>query len=244
MAIDSQAPSPIIILDQPQMGENIGAAARAMGNFGIKQLRLVSPRDGWPNEKAKIMASHAGDIIENATVHTRFHDAIADCHRVYATTSRSRNVAIPVLTPREAAMEIVQHHLQGQQSAIMFGAERTGLENDPITFANALVVIPVDTAYASMNLAQAVVICAYEWFVAAKGTIPVSPHKKELASKHEIEGMFDHLATSLDTKGFFSTPALKPSMVRNIRTMLTRADFSSQEVRTLRGIIRALVGRE
>lgn len=238
--------APIIILDHPQLGENIGAAARAMGNFGLSQLRLVNPRDGWPNKQANIMASNAVAIVENAQVFTTFAQAAHDCQIIYTTTARDRYMNKPVVSPRIAANEMVTTH-GSLQSALVFGPERTGLENDVIARADCIINIPVNAQYPSLNLGQAVVVCAYEWYAASmNGTWQptLDPTENVRATKQEMENLFIHLETKLDENGFFKTRDNKPHMIRNIRTMLTRANFSDQEVRTFRGMIRNLTESE
>ncbi len=219
---------PVIILHSPQMGENIGAAARAMLNFGCDKLRIVSPRDGWPNEKALEMSAGAKNVIENAEIFENLSDAIADLQTVYATTARMRDMQKPVITPREI-------ELNGA-SGIVFGAERTGLENKDVALVDKIISIPVFEGYTSLNLAQSVGIVCYEVFASGKAVQPNS----ELASKQEFDSMVGHLDECLSEQGFFQTADKKPNMLMNIRSMLGRSEMSSQEVRTMRGIIRAL----
>jgi RNA methyltransferase, TrmH family, group 1 len=233
MATDLQ---PIIILVQPQMGENIGAAARAMKNFGLQKMRLVSPRDGWPNPKAWAMASGADDILESASIHDSLSSAIADCHHVVVTTARVRDQHKPMVSPEEfAAAEAQRPH----QSAVVFGPERAGLENDDIALGHEILRIPVNPEFASLNLAQSVLLVGYEW-MRRQGEGHLTANEREAASMAEMEGMFDHLIGELDLSGFLYPPEKRPHMVRNIKALFMRAGLSGQEVRTLRGVIRAL----
>lgn len=227
--------TPSIILVRPQMGENIGAAARAMMNFGLSDLRLVAPRDGWPNPKAHEMSAHAEGIIEAARVYGTLSEALADRQYVLAATARERDLSLPTITPRDAAEASKTH----ANAAFVFGPERSGLTSDEVAMAHAVVTIPTDTANASLNIAQSVVILAYEWWQAC-GELPEPQADSPLASIVELEGLLNHLVTELDNKEFFHVPEKKASMQRNLRTLLTKAEFSAQEVQTLRGIVRAL----
>lgn len=221
-----------IILHSPQMGENIGAAARAMLNFGCKNLRIISPRDGWPNAKAIEMSAGAKSVIENAEIFPDTASAIADLQTVYATTARTRDMNKPVISPAEIALS--------GKVGVMFGAERTGLENKDISMADKIISIPVSDEYQSLNLAQSVGIICYELFARTHET----KQKNELATKQEFESMLEHLDAELTERDFFQVPEKKPNMMINIRNMLLRADFTGQEVRTMRGIIRCLSGRK
>jgi tRNA/rRNA methyltransferase len=234
-------PVPAIILCEPQLGENIGTAARAMANFGLWDLRLVNPRDGWPNEKAVASASHADHVIERVRVFETVEDAIADLNLVLATTARARDLAKPVIGPDAAANQLAAHIGSGQGAGILFGRERWGLSNEEIALSDAIVTLPVEAAFASLNIAQAVLVLAYEWRRASGGgALLFGQPERVQASKADMAGLFDHLETALDEAGFFKTEAKRPTMVTNIRTMLGRAGFTAQEVRTLRGIIAAL----
>lgn len=250
-----QAPGspPIIILVEPQLGENIGQAARAMANFGLKELRLVAPRDGWPNEKALANAAGASLIVENATIFSTVEAAIADLHYLAATTARSREMLKPVATPESAAREFSARTAQGERCGILFGRERWGLENDEVSLADTIVTAPVDPAFASLNLAQAVLLLGYEWRKATgdtslgRATPCDGPAREGLAlnrcnpaTRDELLHFFAHLETELTEGGFFKTNAKRSTMVRNIRNIFLRASLTSQEVGTLRGIIRAL----
>ncbi len=234
---------PAIILSRPQLGENIGAAARAMKNFGLADLRLVAPRDGWPNEKATAMAAGAADILEAARVFETLDAALAELNLVYATTARERGVAKSVLTPQAATARLREASADGAKTGILFGAERSGLNNEDVSLATAVVSIPTD-AFASLNLGQAVLLLSYEWFKTTDTTpaerIDHGPLAK-LASRDEMFHLFAHLEDELLKAGFLYPPDKAAAMMRNIRAMLSRANFTDQEVRTLRGMIVALV---
>src|SRR5438552_4523169 len=189
-----ELPGPIIVLVEPQLGENIGAAARVMGNFGLSRLRLVKPRDGWPNMQARRAASGADCILEDAQLYETLDAAIADCTLVVATTARAHDQAKPVISPDAAAALLAPHLAGGENVALLFGRERYGLENDEIALADRIVTFPVNPAFASLNLAQAVAIMGYEWFkLASAGALPFTmPHKSELAGKQQIEAFFSN----------------------------------------------------
>lgn len=230
-------PPPIIVLVRPQLGENIGKAARAMLNFGLTEMRLVAPRDGWPNPSAGPAASGADEVLANARVFASVAEAVADCAHVYATTVRKRGVTKPVLTPEASAQEI--HRATGR-SAILFGPERSGLETDDVALARAIVTVPVNPAFASLNLAQAVILCAYEW---SKGRALAQPTVEELlppAPQDELEGMLAHLERLLEPKGYFLPPSRAAATRRTLRTMLTKPGWNHLEVRTMRGVLSAL----
>ena len=234
---------PSIILSRPQLGENIGAAARAMANFGLDDLRLVAPRDGWPNEKAVHMAAGAVGIVEKARVFENLREALGDLHLVYATTARDRGITKEVLTPEEAAKRLRRASLHGEKTGILFGNERAGLDNDEISLADAVITVPT-AEFASMNLAQTVLVASYEWFRSG-GTTPAAQtehgplHRKP--TREEIFGLFDHLERELVDSGFLYPPAKHGVMVRAIRATVHRAKLTYQEVQTLRGMIVALV---
>ncbi len=247
--------APVVVLVAPQLGENIGAAARAMANFGLHALRLVTPRDPWPNEKAEKAASGAAFILSNARLCASTAEAIGDLAWVCATTARPRDMAKPILTPETAAREMRRRAAQGEPCGILFGRESSGLTNDEIALADAVAMAPVDPAFASLNLAQAVLLMAYEWarqggkdaLRLGRQTAYDGPAREGLflrgsrpASKAELMGLFEHLEGELDAAGFLYPPEKRPLMVRNIRTMFTRMAPSEQEVRTLRGIVAAL----
>jgi tRNA/rRNA methyltransferase len=234
--MDSIAP-PLIVLVRPQLGENIGKAARAMLNFGLAEMRLVAPRDGWPNPAAGPAASGADEVLAGAQVFESVAGAVADCGHVYATTVRKRGVTKPVLTPDAAAREIER---QSGRSAILFGPERSGLETDDVALARAIITVPVNPAFGSLNLAQAVILCAYEW---SRGQSLAQPTVEELlppAPQEELEDMLAHLERLLEPKGYFLPPSRSAATRRTLRTMLTKPGWNHLEVRTLRGVLSAL----
>lgn len=236
--------TPTIILVNPQMGENIGAVARAMMNFGLRELRLVKPRDGWPNPAAESMAAHGVEIIHHAKVYETTREAVADLQYVYASTARDRRLNKPLHTPREAVVEAVGRSAERQKTGILFGPERTGLENEDIALAHAIVTVPTDPKHASLNLAQCSVVVCYEWFCAQNEGQKTSDSgqnsDKKLAEQEEINLFFDHLETALDKTYFFKLDEKKPRMWRNLRATFLRAGLSSQEVHSLRGMVAAL----
>ncbi len=240
-------PSPIFVLVQPQMGENIGAAARAMLNFGVSGLRLVAPRDGWPNPKAAAMASGASAVIDGAQVFETLDAALADCAYVVATTARRRELSLPVLAPAEAAASLHERVGRGERCAVLFGGERNGLSTDDVARADAILSIPVNPAFASINLAQAALIVAYEWSrgAGAVETPAGDPLAEEAsASRDDVAHLYDHLEAALDRAGYFFPPEMRETMTRNLRVALTRAGFTENEVRTLRGVVKALDKKE
>ena len=233
--------NPVIVLVRPQLGENIGKAARAMLNFGLTEMRLVSPRDGWPNPSAGPAASGADIVLEQAQVFETVAEAVADCPQVYATTVRKRGITKPVVTPELAAREIREH--QGR-SAILFGPERSGLETDDVALARTIITVPINPEFGSLNLAQAVILVAYEW---SKGAALESPPLVDLdppAPQEELEGMINHLDAMLEDSGYYYPPDRVPTTRRTLRTMLTKPGWSTQEVRTFRGVLSALNGRK
>ena len=239
---DSSKPSlhggPVVVLVRPQLGENIGAAARAMLNFGLTELRLVAPRDGWPSESARASASRADMVLNRASVHATTLEAIADLELVLATTARVRDMAKPVLRPREAAAELRRAVSRGMRAGILFGGERAGLANDDVVRAGAIVEVATNPAFSSLNLAQAVLLIGHEWFQAAAAP-PAGP-EGERASAGELENFYLRLEVGLAAGGFLKPPEKRPSMVRNIRNIFARAELSEQEVRTLHGVVSAL----
>ena len=246
--------APAIILVNPQLGEHIGFAARALANFGLHDLRLVDPRDGWPNDKAHAAAAGAAFIVEKATVYPSTEAAIADLNFVLATTARPREMVKPVLSPESAAGELVAAGLRGEQSGILFGPERSGLDNDTIALADAIVIAPVSTAFASLSLPQAVLIVAYEWLKAQSaspalgrvtkfdgpGTEGLALSGTRKATRGELLGLFAHLEAELDRAGFLRPPEKRASMIRSIRNMFHRMGATEQDVHTWRGIVAAL----
>ncbi|MCZ6446774.1 MAG: RNA methyltransferase [Alphaproteobacteria bacterium] len=242
---DHGVSAPEIILVHPQIGENIGTAARAMLNCGLVNLRLVKPREAWPNEKAITSSSGAKPVLDGARLYETTADAVADLHRLYAATARPRDMVKPVLSPRAAAAEMRAEANLGRKVGILFGAERSGLDNDDLTLADAIIEVPANPKFSSLNLAQAVLICAYEWRMAAMGVDGAAPRRgrprAEPASKGDMAGFYAHLEAELDRAGFLYPSEKRPRMVRNIRNLFARADLTEQEVRTLRGVIAALV---
>jgi tRNA/rRNA methyltransferase len=230
-------PAPVIVLVRPQLGENIGKAARAMLNFGLVEMRLVAPRDGWPNPQAGPAASGADIVLEQAQVFDSVANAVADCAHVYATTVRKRGVTKPVVTPEVAAREI---HAGPGRSAILFGPERSGLETDDVAIARTIVTVPINPEFGSLNLAQAVILVAYEW---SKGVTLAQPPEVDLpdpAPQGELDGMIAQLDAMLEEAGFYFPPDRVPASKRTLRTLLTKPGWSSPEVRTLRGVLSAL----
>ncbi len=236
---------PAVILVAPQLGENIGTAARAMLNFGLTDLRIVRPRDGWPNERARAAASGADIVIDGARLFATTAEAIADLDYVVATTARPRDMVKPILTPETSATRLREAHAAGGRSGLLFGPERTGLENDDLALSDALVMVPVNPAFASLNLAQCVLLMSYEWFKAGDRTeaARIEYLQTRPATKEELVGFFDHLEGELDRFGFLKPPEKRPSMIRNLRNMFQRAVLTEQEVRTLRGVVAALTRR-
>lgn len=234
--------APAIILSEPQLGENIGACARAMANFGLTDLRIVKPRDGWPNPKAEAMAAQAISVIRTARIYDSVEAAIAGLRLVFATTGRDRSMAKPVLTPAEAATRLRDATATGAASAILFGNERAGLTNDEVALADCLVSIPTAPGFSSLNLGQAVLLMAYEWFKTGDATPPlqIDHGGAQPAAREELIRLFEHLEEELEKGGFLFPPGNRPGMVRNLRNILHRAQLTDQEVRTLRGVIVAL----
>jgi tRNA/rRNA methyltransferase len=235
---------PTIILVRPQLGENIGAAVRAMYNCGLTDLRLVAPRDGWPNAKAVAMASGADVVLAKARLFDSLAAAVADLRHVYATTARDRFMVKRVLTPRRAAAEMRDFVAKGEASGVVFGPERTGLVNDEVALADTVLTVPLNPAFASLNLAQAVLVVAYEWFTAGDtgpADFLVTGHSAP-ATKEELLRFFGHFEEELDRSGFLRNADKRPGMVRNLRNLFQRANPTAQELRTLHGIITAFVG--
>jgi len=229
--------SPVIVLVRPQLGQNIGKAARAMLNFGLTEMRLVTPRDGWPNPDAGPAASGADAVLEHASVFDRVEDAIADCSAVYASTVRRRDLVMPVLTPEAMADQIAA---AAKRSAILFGPERSGLETEEVALANAIVTVPINPDFGSLNLAQAVILLAYEW--SRRAALAQPPVKElELPAPHgELEGLIGQLDEALVAQGYFHPPSRTQATRNTIRTIFTKTGWSSREVKAVRGIIRAL----
>lgn len=232
--------TPVIILIRPQMGENIGAAARVMRNFGMEELRIVAPRDGWPNPKADAMARGGLSIVENAKLYNTTAEAVADLQYLCAATVRPREMLKPVVTPRQAAHEMLSRPVE--RCGVLFGPERTGLENEDIVIADHILTIPVDAAYGSLNLAQSVAILCYEWYVSERQPVDISMPTgvTKPATKEELHGLFEHLAGSLDKANFFKVPEKREKMLHNINNIFLRIGLNNQDVRTFRGIITSL----
>ena len=242
MTHDFGAGKPAIILVEPQLGENIGTAARAMANFGLDELRIVNPRDGWPSEKARAAASRADHVIDAVKVFATTEEAVADLGFVYATTARSREMSKPVVGPEEAAARCAGLARAGTSSGILFGRERWGLTNDEVALADEIVTLPVDPTFASLNIAQAVLILSYEWRKASiGGELPFATSETSPpAVKDDILRLMAHLEGALDAVSYFRPVEKKPVMVRNLLNILQKAQLTEQEVRTLRGVVAAL----
>lgn len=239
---DVDAATPAVVLVRPQLGENIGMAARAMLNCGLSTLRLVAPRDGWPNERAQRAASGADIVLEKAEVFDTVGEAVADLERVVATTARTRELVQRIVTPRQAATEMHGWIGRGERVGILFGPERTGLENDDMVHADTALSIPLNPQFSSLNMAQAVLLVAYEWTAAGDQTPPerLSDHAARPATKEELQSLFDHLERALDQSGFLRNKEMRPSMVLNLRALLQRAEMTEQEARTFHGVIKFL----
>jgi len=241
--------TPIIILVEPQLVENIGMTARAMMNCGLAQLRLVDPRDPWPlhevmEERMMAASSGADEILRNAKVFATLPEAVADLHYVYATTSRSHDMVNRILTPKSAAPDMAERIEAGQKAGVLFGRERTGLVNDQIVLANAKITIPLNPEFASLNLAQAVLLISYEWYQAKDRTPERRLHtgSSRPALREEYLNFFNRLESELDKSGFFVAPDMRPIMTRSLQNMLQRAEMTEQEIRTWHGVLSALVG--
>lgn len=234
MAID-----PVFVLVRPQMGENIGAAARAMWNFGLDRMRLVSPRDGWPNPRAGALASGAGRVLDGAGLHDSVTDAVADCTHVFATTARKRGLDQPVLTPEAAMAQARAVAASGGKVAVLFGPERAGLENEDVARADALITVPVNPEFFSLNLAQCVLLTAYEWRRQA-GDAPQAAEVAERATVLEVEKLGDHFEDKLETAGFFFPEDKAPGMKLNLRAMLGRLPLTRADVQLLHGVMRQM----
>jgi tRNA/rRNA methyltransferase len=229
---------PVIVLVRPQLGQNIGKAARAMLNFGLTELRLVAPRDGWPNPDAGPSASGADVVLKQARVFDTVQQAIADCNHVFASTVRRRDLVMPVLRPEEMAERIAT---APERSAILFGAERSGLETDEVALANAIVTVPINPEFGSLNLAQAVILLAYEWSKCGDLAVPTVKELEPPAPHGDVEGLIGQMNEELDRKGYFHPPSRTQATKNTLRTIFTKTGWSSREVKAVRGIIRALV---
>ena len=240
----SASGGPAIILVEPQLGENIGSAARAMMNCGLGDLRLVRPRDGWPNDKAVAAASGADRVLDQARLFPSVEAAIGDLAHVFASTARDRYMVKREVTPRLAAGEMRQFLAVGEACGVLFGPERTGLVNEQIALADTVLTVPLNPAFSSLNLAQAVLIVGYEWFTAShepRAEFLHAGHSRP-ANKAELIRFFEHFEEALDQSGFLRHPDKRPSMTRNLRNLFQRALCTEQELRTLHGVITAFLG--
>ena len=233
---------PVVILVEPQLGENIGMAARAMGNFALASLRIVNPRDGWPNIAAQRAAAGADHILERAQLFDTVQAAVADLDLVYATTARAHDQAKPVVGPEAAAGEIVAHVAGGGAAGILFGRERWGLQNEEVALANRIITFPVNPGFASLNLAQAVLLVGYEWFKrATSGELPhAMPERSERASQHQMQAFFDNLIRELDRVEFLRPAEKRDTMLVNLRNIFSRMEPTKQDMHTLHGVVMAI----
>jgi tRNA/rRNA methyltransferase len=249
-------PGPSVVLVNPQLGENIGMAARAMANFGLFDLRLVDPREGWDRAKAEAAASGAQPTVEKARIHSDLPACLQEMNYVYATTARPRGMTKDVITPEQAGLDMRARIARGEKIAILFGRERIGLTNDEVSMSDVIITAPVNPAYASLNIAQAVLLVAYEWFKhdaksLGQGTAELPAlagpglqmPDTQPATKEELYGFYNHLEDELATSGFFKTEEKRPGIMRNIRNIFARTTPSAQEVSTLRGIVSSLTRR-
>lgn len=239
----SNTPQPAFVLIRPQMGENIGAAARAMWNFGLDRMRVVDPRDGWPNPNAVAMASGAGRLLDEAQVYSDTAAAIADCSYVYATTARPRGLTKPVMTPEAAMAEAASKIAAGEKVAVMFGPERAGMENDDIARANAIISVPVNPEFASLNLAQCVLLNAYQWRLATSQVeaVRLDGHRTEWAEQIEVEKLSEHYEGRLSEAGFFYPEDKAEHMKTNLRNLWSRMPLTRADVQILHGVLRQMV---
>jgi tRNA/rRNA methyltransferase len=245
-ALEPTGNTPVVVLVRPQLADNIGACARAMANGGLLQLRLVAPRDGWPQPKAWRNSSGAHRILDEVTVHDSVADAVADLQHVFATCPRPRHIIKPVLTARGAAAELRDICSRDLRTGVLFGPERAGLDNDDMAQADMLVRYPLNPAFMSLNLAQAVMVLAYEWWMAGEQALPreLMTNETRIATKGELENFLTHLVDELDSCGFLRNLPKRPGMVRNIRHFFQRGEVTEQELRTLHGIVTELsIGR-
>lgn len=242
-------PSPIIILVEPQLVENIGMTARAMMNCGLKELRIVDPRDAWPlqdelQERMNAASSGADEILTNTKTYVTVPDAIADLNYIYATTGRTHDMVNRIMTPRAAIPDMIQRMVEGQKVGVMFGRERTGLVNDHIVLANAKITIPLNPEFSSLNLAQAVLLIGYEWYQSQDQTTPNRIHigNSRPATREEYLNFYRRLENELEQAGFFVASNMRPTMTRSLQNTLQRAEMTEQEIRTWHGVLSALVG--
>src|SRR5712675_594160 len=233
---------PVVVLVEPQLGENIGMAARAMGNFALTQLRIVNPRDGWPNVSAQRAAAGADHILDHVELFDTVEQAVADLDLLFATTARAHDQAKPVVPPPVAAREIVDHIAGGGKAGILFGRERYGLQNDEVALANRIVTFPVNPGFASLNLAQAVLLMGYEWFkLSTEGALPFAmPERSERASQHQMQAFFENLVRELDKVEFLRPAEKRDTMLVNLRNIFARMEPTKQDMHTLHGVVMAI----
>jgi tRNA/rRNA methyltransferase len=233
---------PVVILVEPQLGENIGMAARAMGNFGLTRLRIVNPRDGWPNGSAQRAAAGADHILDRVELFDTVAQAVADCTLLFATTARAHDQAKPVIGPQQAAQEIVREIAAAGQVGLLFGRERAGLLNEEVALAGRIVTFPVNPAFASLNLAQAVLLMGYEWFkLATADALPFTmPERSERASQHQMQAFFDNLVRELDRVEFLRPAEKRETMLVNLRNIFSRMEPTKQDMHTLHGVVMAI----
>src|ERR1700729_3760677 len=233
---------PVVVLVEPQRGENIGMAARAMGNFALSRLRIVNPRDGWPNVHARRAASGADHILDDVALFDTVEQAVADCSLLFATTARAHDQAKPVVAPEAAAREIATQVAGGGQVGILFGRERYGLQNEEVALADRIITFPVNPGFGSLNLAQAVLLVGYEWFkLATQGALPFAmPERSERASQHQMQAFFDNLVRELDKVEFLRPAEKRETMLVNLRNIFTRMDPTKQDMHTLHGVVMAI----
>ena len=234
---------PAFVLVRPQMGENIGAAARAMWNFGLDRMRVVSPRDGWPSARAVAMASGAGRLLDEAQLFYALPEALADCTYIIATTARQRDLTKPVFSPERAMQVAATRIARGEKVAVLFGPERAGLENEDIAIANAVINVPVNPEFSSLNLAQCVLLTGYEW---RRATASAMPERVEMAGsdwavQHEVAALAAHFEARLEEAGFFFPDHKAQSMKLNLRNMWSRMPLTQADIRILHGIMRQMV---
>src|SRR5215212_11962014 len=233
---------PVVILVEPQLGENIGMAARAMGNFGLTRLRIVNPRDGWPNIAAQRAASGADHILDRVELFDSVEQAVADCTFLFAATARAHDQAKPVVAPETAAQEMSAQLKRGGTVGILFGRERYGLQNEEVALANRIITFPVNPGFASLNLAQAVLLIGYEWFkLSTEGALPFAmPERSERASQHQMQAFFDNLVRELDRVEFLRPSEKRETMLVNLRNIFTRMEPTKQDMHTLHGVVMAI----
>jgi tRNA/rRNA methyltransferase len=238
-----ETPAPVVVLVEPQLGENIGSAARVMANFGLSKLRIVNPKQGWPNEKARVLAAGADRVLDQAQIYDTMADAVADCTYVLVTTARAHGQAKPVLSPEGAARELMPRVNGGATAALVFGRERIGLMNTEVAQADAIVTLPINPAFASLNLAQAVAVVCYEWLKVSTGdALPYAmPQKSPPAAKQQLAAFLDNLERELDRIEFFRPAEKRDTMLINLRNIFSRTQLTQQDVQTLSGVVTALV---